>query len=155
MVKLKTQVCPICKRYSAIFKFTAPDFDTQTQFYTLYQCRNCNFAFVFPHPAKKEISSYYNKKYYGSANKKFTAFPEYITKFYNFLRGNYINRIISKNICMKEVARPKRILDIGCGRGNLLKTLLKYKYECYGLERAELDSNIDTKINFLKKIYLK
>ncbi|HJO92386.1 MAG TPA: class I SAM-dependent methyltransferase [Victivallales bacterium] len=151
MDKQEPEKCLICKKKNVLLRFTVSDFDTQTHFYDIFQCKDCNFAFVFPYPEKNIIRSYYNKNYYGSVNRKFTPVVEYITRFYNSLRAANINKIISKSASRNKFINSNKILDIGCGRGNLLKQLGKYKYECYGLERSEFNFELSSKIKIYQK----
>jgi 2-polyprenyl-3-methyl-5-hydroxy-6-metoxy-1,4-benzoquinol methylase len=147
MEKTAYSKCIVCKCGENRLKFSALDFDTQMQFYEIYQCFDCKFAFTFPYPDKEELNIYYNKSYYGSSEKKFMGFVENVTKLYNYLRAHSIVKICSKT---SNGISPGKILDIGCGRGNLLKCMLKYGYECYGLERNDVNLNLNSDIKLMQ-----
>ena len=68
---------------------------------------------------------------------------------------------IIKNLCKKNNKKDIKILDWGCGRGDLVKFLNDQGYDCYGLEietnskiinQLNLDSNKDiyNKLSFIK-----
>ena len=68
---------------------------------------------------------------------------------------------IIKNLCKKNNKKDIKILDWGCGRGDLVKFLNDQGYDCYGLEietnskiinQLNLDSNNDiyNKLSFIK-----
>jgi len=63
-----------------------------------------------------------------------------------------------KNLSTKKDKKDIKILDWGCGNGNLVKFLNDHGYDCYGLEivsnkkiKSQLDSNNDK--NLIDKIF--
>lgn len=128
--------CKICNYKINNKKFVAQDFDGTSSYYSIYKCSNCGFGFVFPYPSPTIINSFYDQGYYGNKNKKFVFLFEQLTILGNKLRARKIKSIyLKKND--KSSHRKNRILDIGCGRGTLLKILSQIGFECYGLEREK------------------
>jgi 2-polyprenyl-3-methyl-5-hydroxy-6-metoxy-1,4-benzoquinol methylase len=87
------------------------------------------------------LNAFYKKEYYGSRDKKFISIIERATNFFNFERARKINIQVNN---AKEPSE-RRVLDIGCGRANLLQSLSGLGYECHGIERSdyEFPSNLE------------
>ena len=75
------------------------------------------------------LAAAYSADYYGGGTKKFLAPVEQ-------LLGKFVVRRARKLLQMTDVA-PARVLDIGCGRGQLLEAFRQQGAEVVGLEREE------------------
>ncbi|MFN8007208.1 MAG: class I SAM-dependent methyltransferase, partial [Terriglobia bacterium] len=95
----------------------------------LIQCRHCGMSHTFPRLDPKELEQHYSETYYGPENVKFTEGFERIVAWNTARRARSIHHLL----------RPhSRILEIGCGRGLLLRHLSQLGHECHGTERSEL-----------------
>ncbi|MBI3895287.1 MAG: class I SAM-dependent methyltransferase [Acidobacteria bacterium] len=84
-------------------------------------------TFLFPQPQDSELTSYYDETYYGKGRKKFLGPVEQGVAALSWLRWKKIQPLLGLE---------GRLLDIGCGRGTLVKLARKAGYEAYGIERA-------------------
>jgi SAM-dependent methyltransferase len=95
----------------------------------IVQCQDCGTACTHPRVEGKELEKSYSQSYYGPENAKFVPIIEKWVAWMNKRRAQWID---------KEVAPHSRILEIGCGRGLLLKALSHLGHECHGTERSDL-----------------
>lgn len=85
--------------------------------YSIIECGICGFRKTQPIPAPEEIEEIYNKKFYfGDKSRRFGTISELLVKFFRFLRAFEIFILY----------KPRRILDVGCGRGLMLYYLKRY-----------------------------
>jgi SAM-dependent methyltransferase len=95
-------------------------------------CEKCGLAQTDPVPTEDALDQYYSGEYYGTTSQKFNPVMERITEIANKKRAKFLHSLLKKN---KPENTSCRILDIGCGRGNLLKELSRLGCECHGIER--------------------
>ena len=98
--------------------------------YHLCNCSKCGVVHTYPEPSKDELNQAYNCDYYGGSESKFVYLIE---------RWTRLNALICAKRILKQTnktGRPLRILDIGCGRGNLLDAFSSLGHEVAGVERA-------------------
>ncbi|MBI2817780.1 MAG: class I SAM-dependent methyltransferase [Acidobacteria bacterium] len=83
-------------------------------------------VFLFPLPSEAELAAFYDEAYYGPERKKFLSLIEVgIAKFTS-----------AKFDSLRKLLRPgERMLDVGCGRGTLLRLARQRGAEAYGVER--------------------
>lgn len=92
--------------------------------FDLIKCGNCGVVRVEPMPAEGEMWKYYNAGYYGDGGRAKRYLERMIGGWSNL--GN--KRLIAK------FSRGGRLLDIGCGRGEFLKTFCAAAWDLYGVE---------------------
>jgi SAM-dependent methyltransferase len=95
----------------------------------LIQCKRCGVSYTFPRPNLMDLEKHYSETYYGPKNVKFMQAFEHLIGWITSRRAQKIHRLAAPN---------SRILEIGCGRGLLLKHLAQLGHECHGSERSEL-----------------
>jgi SAM-dependent methyltransferase len=142
--------CVICKNSSFIKLFTVEDFDNLKASFDLFKCNTCGFTQIFPFLVEEQLDKYYQKTYYGVGNKKFISVIENFIQLTNKCRAFKINKFLS------EINRPKqnlnkKVLDLGCGRGLLLKAFHNMGFDCYGVERSDLVSFHEDDITVINK----
>jgi SAM-dependent methyltransferase len=133
--------CSLCGGQESKRTFQAFDFDLSEAPFDIIQCVQCGLAQTFPVPDQETLDHYYSVSYYGNAAKKFTGVIESLTVWGNRLRANKILRVMSGTRMSKS---RFRVLDIGCGRGNLLQRFRKMGCECHGIEREVFPEGGDT-----------
>ena len=125
--------CSLCGGTESRDCFSAYDFDQSSERFTLLQCTSCNLGLTRPVPAPAAMDRYYPEAYYGSGKRKFSGVIELLTVLACKQRAK---KILKESVKAKSVDRTKKVLDVGCGRANLLRSLKDLGYECYGAERS-------------------
>lgn len=97
-------------------------------------CEECGFIHQHPLPSKRELDTFYRKKYFKTPQSK-----DYCEKkisestyidFCNSEKERKIRKCLTKNL-------PLNMLDIGCGSGDLI-TLFKEKgWDVIGIEPSK------------------
>ena len=86
---------------------------------TWWRCRGCRFVFVHPQPDQRTLDRLYQSAYYGE--------PREYT-------GKYLTRWRERVLNIESIARPGRLLDVGCGAGAFLLNALARDWSAWGLE---------------------
>jgi len=84
--------------------------------------------------APDKVADAYTPDYYGSASSKFIATIERILALSTAVRARKILRVWLKT---NQTEKSPTVLDIGCGRGHLLRAFKKLGGTALGLERQE------------------
>ncbi len=114
--------CPLCESNS-----TSPRQGYQHIMpgeWSLYQCLDCRTSFIDPIPDSEILAKYYDENYYGHGEGKFLGPVERIVQFFRYLRARTVRRLTPAG----------RVLDVGCGRGLMLRFLKSWGYEVDGIE---------------------
>src|SRR5436190_4415371 len=115
-----------CQSGEAVSLFGARDYISGDSF-NIAQCTNCGLAFTDPVP--QEWKRYYPEFYYGDPRtKRFPAIIEWLQNGLYVSRARRIQRLAGK---------PGRVLDIGCGRGHLLRAFQRCGWDVAGTEMSE------------------
>lgn len=96
--------------------------------YELQRCNECGVVWDFPMPTESELEAAYSQDYYSSTEAKFNPLIEAWTRYsgrrraYSLLRqhGNFAG---------------VKVLDVGCGRGVLLRGFREAGADVLGIER--------------------
>ncbi len=138
--KTKTFNCCLnCGSNQATPVFDARDFDTGSIEFPLVRCDTCHLVYT-SRVTDEILAASYSKQYYGSGKKKFVSLLE---SFVNAGHQRQAIKIIDTYHAMKK--SPKHpsstlsVLDIGCGRGLLMKAFSELGAQCLGIERDEFD----------------
>lgn len=118
-----------CESGNTISQFRARDYVSGDEF-EIVQCSNCGLAFTHPVPAGMEWQRYYPQVYYGDPQA--SRFPPIVEKLQNLL---YASR--ARNIEHLAKTKPGRVLDVGCGRGFLLRAFQLRGWDVTGTEMSE------------------
>lgn len=95
--------------------------------FSVRRCAACGLGWTEPPVPDSEIGSWYPQAYYGSGNVRFHPLLERLIRLFRFRRASLIRRL----------AVSGKVLDVGCGRGFLLKTLRSLGFEPHGVELSE------------------
>ncbi|MDP2593367.1 MAG: class I SAM-dependent methyltransferase [bacterium] len=118
-VCLKNSYKTVCRGATDVWFKDSPKFD-------YIQCLSCGLVSQHPQISKKDLPLHYGD-------------------FYEpYTKGSALKRAIKmlvfwkeKNAVLKTVRPGSRILEIGCGRGEFLKSLSRAGFKCFGLEMGE------------------
>jgi ubiquinone/menaquinone biosynthesis C-methylase UbiE len=101
----------------------------------LVECRKCGLGSLFPMPNAERIRSFYPAEYYGEPTAKFEPLVEF---------GVRLGAKMRVESLVGDLPAGSKVLDIGCGRGVMLRALLDLGHEAYGVEiAAEAASGAD------------
>ena len=112
------------------------DADRGTEPYTLLLCCACGSGRIEVFPSDAVLSAHYDQSYYGGGESKFAAPLQALVNLSVRRRARWIRQYLPSG--------PLAVLDIGCGRGDLLLELGKTGVNGTGLERAPLDSRFES-----------
>lgn len=138
---LNSIICPVCggnkntKRFS-IFHNRSNVLDllglkTNKEMVDIVLCKICNHSYMSPVIKSELMEKYYsilNSEFYHKSKNRDTTNHNY--KEYNEY-GKIINGLKSTG----------KVLEVGCGKGHLLKKLEELGYVCYGIEPSPLAYN--------------
>lgn len=99
----------------------------------LARCRSCGVVCTTG-TSRDEVASTYTAEYYGSGSRKFLPVIEWAIARTSRLQAKKITRIWRRT---QLTNKAPTVLDIGCGRGNLLRAFQAMGSSVLGLERAE------------------
>jgi SAM-dependent methyltransferase len=111
----------------------APAFDRPESTYELNRCRSCGL--ISTSAAPEEVANAYHQEYFGSSDAKFLYPVEWLISQQSKREARQM-----MNYC--PCSRP-RVLDIGCGRGQLMQQFLALDCEVEGIERHEYPVSTD------------
>jgi 2-polyprenyl-3-methyl-5-hydroxy-6-metoxy-1,4-benzoquinol methylase len=122
---MKSGGCRYCGSIHHSKEYAVTDIFNDT--YAIHSCNDCKAKFLFPFPTQIQLSRAYDDSYYGEGEEKFKSslFEKVLDAF---------RRKRAKQLAKKLPAKAK-ILDIGCGNGNFLASMLRYgDFELHGIE---------------------
>jgi SAM-dependent methyltransferase len=147
MAKVDNFECALCKCKKGRQVFSAFDFDQSVVPFEVTQCLACGVAQTCPMPDPFSLSNYYSETYYGGSTRKFSGIIELLTVLGNRMRAKKILKALSATLSDDD---RFKVLDIGCGRANLLRQLSLLGCDCSGTELEEHpaeDAEPDIKIH--------
>jgi SAM-dependent methyltransferase len=135
--QVQTKACLVCGQTEAHETFAIEGISEK-----LVTCDGCGLGSLFPMPSARRIGSFYPAEYYGSPNAKFEPLVEKV------VRTGARNRVKSLT---QGLQAGSRVLDIGCGRGVMIRALLDLGFEAHGVEISEaaaaaVDDRADVRI---------
>lgn len=124
----KLDTCPVCQSENILKTLDVKDYFLSQEHFSIWKCLNCDLLFTNPRPENENLAKYYDSPDYLSHD---TEDNGAIGKLYSFLREINIRR---KYKIIRALHDTGKILDIGCGTGELLNYFQNRKWECFGIE---------------------
>ncbi len=133
--------CYNCGGHHLQLLYHAPPFDSAREAgpvsFSIERCLNCGLVNTLGATAAV-IEAAYHRDYYGSAQSKFNGFIEGMLSLAHRHRATQvIQHWRAQPNRNSEAQRLPSVLDIGCGRGQLLSAFAQRGCEVCGLERPE------------------
>ncbi len=134
--------CLVCQSTKFRQLYTSPDrmFDLPGSF-TYKQCISCGLAFLDPQPDEKTLQKHYPTKHYFAYDKEgkggvIGRIREYLVK--HIYQPTLLSRVL-KSLLNTTFATPVyreggKILDVGCGTGDMLILFKELGWEAYGID---------------------
>ncbi len=120
-------LCPVCGGVEARVLFSTR---TPLSEFRLVRCEVCELTRTFPLPSDKTICVCDPFAYYGRGANKFIPGIQKIRNQIARLRAKSYLSLIPPSI------QTRKILDVGCSEGRLLRSFLEYGCQCWGIEHA-------------------
>ena len=128
-----SHACPMCGVYVFNPKHSLSDrlYKTTDEVFRIVECRGCGLLRLDPRPEEDKMEMYYPDRYwvYGGTRKGLAGI------YRSFVLRDHL-RFVKKAV--KRMGKKQaRILDIGCGAGDLLGALRKLGHAGIGLDISE------------------
>lgn len=114
--------CPICLSADTKHLFMVGE-------YSIHRCRACSGGFAEPRVAPADSHQIYGAEYFEAYHASAMEGQEFAAT--RFLR---LREQIGPLLEGRAVERPRRILDVGCASGYLLREFAQAGWECTGVE---------------------
>jgi 2-polyprenyl-3-methyl-5-hydroxy-6-metoxy-1,4-benzoquinol methylase len=113
--------CPVCGA-----REVRVTYDIEGLASRLVTCETCGTGRLFPLPSEAEIEAFYPEAYYGDPSSAKFLFP--VEWLIRLIGGRHVR------FFLRELAPAARVLDVGCGRGVLLREIAERGFEAHGVE---------------------
>jgi 2-polyprenyl-3-methyl-5-hydroxy-6-metoxy-1,4-benzoquinol methylase len=123
--------CPVCNASSFSPFLDCIDYTVSRETYSIVQCNSCGFKFTNPRPEESDLGKYYKSEDYISHSNTKKGF---INSAYQTVRKY---TLLKKLQLISKYYKTGKILDIGSGTGDFLKTMKNAKWETIGIEPDE------------------
>jgi SAM-dependent methyltransferase len=110
----KISNCPVCSGTEFGPHLVCKDYTVSQQEFEIVKCKSCDFVLTDPRPENKDLGEYYKSDTYISHSDSSAGI---VNKLYKVARSFTMR---SKYALVKDYAKSKGLLDIGCGTGAFL-----------------------------------
>jgi 2-polyprenyl-3-methyl-5-hydroxy-6-metoxy-1,4-benzoquinol methylase len=146
---LETVVCDLCGRRDEEFLYTKHGVLTNHPF-RVVRCRSCGLIYLSPRLREQALSDLYDRNYYDG--KGFDHHVSYIADFNKESDTDKVFRPLQTAKLIEEIVPPPaKLLDFGCGLGDLMQQAVKLGYKAEGFEVSPFSAEFARRNGF--KIY--
>lgn len=123
-------VCPFCNAGNIQKKFSVKDYTVSGEQFEVFECKACTGAFTQDIPEQAAIGKYYAAASYISHSETKDGL---VNKLYHAVRSR---TLLEKRKMMQQLTGLDKgsLLDVGCGTGAFVATMLQAGWETTGLE---------------------
>lgn len=125
------KVCPVCSASETKLFIECKDYTVSQETFKIVECVNCGFKFTNPRPEENKLGDYYKSENYISHSNTNKGF---INSAYQSVRKY---TLLKKLQLISRFYKTGKLLDIGCGTGEFLKTFKDAKWETLGIEPSD------------------
>lgn len=123
--------CPICNASEFRLFLECKDYTVSQETFKIVECTSCGFKFTNPRPEENRLGEYYkSEEYISHSNTK----KGFINLAYQSVRKY---TLLKKLQLISKFYKTGKILDIGCGTGEFLKTVKDANWDTLGIEPSE------------------
>lgn len=133
--RMENKKCTICGNLGFEIKFELKDYFFTNEDFVIIQCKSCGFMITDGITDYKDLGKYYNTSKYLSHEKKEKSI---VSLVYNLVKRYSISR---KFLLISKESNGKKILEIGCGTGDLLAAFKDKKWDTIGVEPSDSASS--------------
>lgn len=123
--------CPVCDAPETKFFVACKDYTVSQEIFKIVECVRCGFKFTNPRPEEYRLGEYYKSEEYISHSNTNKGF---INSAYQSVRKY---TLLKKLQLISRFYKTGKLLDIGCGTGEFLKTFKDAKWETLGIEPSD------------------
>ena len=99
--------------------------------YSIVKCQKCGLVYTTPRPSESEMVKHYTKE----KRKTLPALrPHAVRQIFREMWHAYKGAVSRKDPLLLEDYAAGKVLDVGCGFGELLRNLKKKGWQTYGIE---------------------
>lgn len=120
--------CPLCKSGLFLNHSEITDHAVSKKKFIICNCSNCGLGFTNPRPSMEKIGPYYDFPEYYSHEEKA---KNLIQRIYQTIRNYAVKQKVKLFL---DLLPNGRILDYGCGTGNVLEAMKKEGWNVTGIE---------------------
>ncbi len=118
----------IAKKYFYKSKYHSGLILYKTKKYSIIECEHCKYVHAYPFPKKKELTKFYEKKYYHKRKNNYFSTQKSQLDWWNKI---YLSRL---KMFEKVIGKKGSILEIGCGPGFFLNEAKKRGWKVTGID---------------------
>lgn len=129
--------CNLCSSDSFTTLFTLRDTLSLTnEIFRLVTCNQCGLVYLNPRPSAEQLDTFYPEEYWWRRGKKTNnVLSKLARNFEEWYRTYLLNTEV--RLLKKMLNKGSKILDVGCGRGDILYLCKRSGFETYGIELSE------------------
>lgn len=131
-------VCPLCKKEGQKLFVTSDKVFKKPGIFQVFHCQNCQIDFI---ECPENLADYYGNDYFSDLiNEKDLLFRIKSHIIANYYASTGLKKKIYSFLLGFIAALPKekgRIMDVGCGPGDILYLLKKAGFDVYGLDISQ------------------
>ncbi|MEL6560518.1 MAG: class I SAM-dependent methyltransferase [Bacteroidota bacterium] len=145
----RLEECPVCKHPAYKNLMICKDYLVSEESFALVQCQNCQLVYTNPRPTPENISKYYQSENYISHTSKANNLTNIIYKIARYFTKRKKYKLVS------SYQKPGKILDYGCGTGDLLKFFENKQWSVKGVEpdpNARKIADTENKLDVVESI---